>query len=82
MPTPFLNEQQVAQLNRHLASKGVNLVCPFCGHRYERPMFASVPAVVDYQSFDPPSGYTRPLVQVDCTNCAHVALFNVPIDPA
>lgn len=78
--TPSLNDEQLEQFTRHLSSKGVNLVCSLCGNRYGKPVFVSVPVLLNQQPLTPAS-WTRPLIQVECENCGHAAHFSTSIVP-
>lgn len=75
----LLNEKQVEQFNAYLASKSAHVRCPFCGHDYGSYVFAFVPAALPNGA---PVSSPHRLVQAQCNNCAHVAHFNVPVDPA
>lgn len=77
-PGLSLTQKQVDQFHAHMSSKSAHVRCPFCGHAYGSYTFAFVPALLDGR----PVSWRQKLVQAQCNNCGHVALFNVPLDPS
>lgn len=74
-----MNEEQLEQFRRHIESKGVNLVCQFCGHNYAVDGFVNVSMILNTQPITPIT-WGQPPVQVRCVNCGHTAHFSVPIE--